>query len=197
MASKRPYNPRDRKLINQTIESTQQEQPNIEEEKIEEEDSKEVEKIKAEEEMINKINEEYEKAKNLMDQNEQAVKQILETKTIDDIKNSIPERQKPVYNFSKENGQVKIDSKENKVVKEQKNKISKKQAIMAKMLITLDEEIVKTEVEIEIHNQMSKGITDLAEEHNIQRRLMSYHSNLVYLNKKKDILSKIIKKANL
>lgn len=134
---------------------------------------------------------EIELSKAAIELDEVPVMPAKEKKSIKDVKVKKEEPQKPTYNFSRnQNGQAQVESA---VVKEQKQKVGNKEVIMKEMLLNIDKEILKTEVEIEIHQVLekeAKGPIDTAIANN---RIENYYKNLDYLNNKKRILQDLIK----
>lgn len=147
--------------------------------------------VETEVEMQQKIEEEFEMAKAAAQLDDVPVMSPKETKVIENVEIKREETQstKPTYNFSKDQqGKVQIESK---VVVETKKKVQDKQVIIKEMLATIDKEILKCEIEIEVHQELVKVAS--GPEHSYPLRIENFHRNIDYLTRKKNILEKMLK----
>lgn len=135
-----------------------------------------------EEEMKKAIDDEFQYAEAALELDEVPIMPAKETKTI-----------KPTYNFGRnENGKPSVQNiSQNEVEQIDDNKIS----IAKEMLEAIEKEILKTQVEIEIHQKIVNSSRVVEEISLNERRIESFHNNLEYLTKKKNILIKIVQSS--
>lgn len=103
------------------------------------------------------------------------------------------QRKKVVYNVKRsENGSVILNGKvENITISGQNDDRNFVKGTLAKeLLIQIEKEILKTEIEIEIHDQLIKDDPDNRIYHS---RRENYSNNLEYLKKKREIIKNLYK----
>lgn len=108
---------------------------------------------------------------------------------LEDVK---PDPSPAVYNVSKNVQSGKVEFQNNVRSKD----FSQKEAMMEEMLTNIEKEIIKQQIEIEVHTEIDSTLVGKDPDRGINlRRIESFKNNLEYLTMKKDHLLKLMKKG--
>lgn len=107
------------------------------------------------------------------------------------IENEV-QKSKTMYTVKKENGKVvfeteKPNTQDVSTVKDH----SRKSLVIEQMIKDIDNEILKAEIEIEVHRILEQDSKSEQEMNMNLSRINSFHTNIAYLKKKKDALNKL------
>lgn len=131
--------------------------------------------------------------------------EVVISKTLDMSNYEYPKNEKPkveekqekkvphyIFQRNNETGKLEIIGSNPKREEEVKMKEYKNQTAQS-LLEIVEKDIVKAELEIEIHNEIQKHLIDTNDIANTQRKIDTFNSNLNYLKQRKDALVKIIR----
>lgn len=113
----------------------------------------------------------------------------------DEVTNVENVNDSPHYVFKRNtnNGKVEIITNSSEVIN---NMNDSKKELAKSMLDSIDKEIMKSELEIEIHSEIFNRIIDPIEISENQRKIDIFNKNLIYLKNRKEALLKILGNSN-
>lgn len=101
------------------------------------------------------------------------------------------QKNKVIYTVKKENGKVVFETEQPSVSELTIKGLSSKSLMIEQMIKDVDTEILKAEIEIEVHRILEQESKDQNETTMHLRRIESFHNNIEYLKKKRNVLMKL------